>query len=80
MVGLEHMMVHERVPFKRVAEKFHQKGAVHDITVQRPFEPGTENRPGNHADGAPKQEHDHKTTFNFLRRLKENFQRIPNAA
>jgi hypothetical protein len=81
VVGLENVMMHEGMPFKGITEKFHQKGAVHDVPVQRPFEQGTENCSGNNANGTPKKKHGHKKTFNFLfKRLKENFQPAPNAA
>ncbi len=81
MVGLENVVMHEGMPFKGITEKFHQKGAVHDIPVQSPFEQGTENRPGNNSNRAPKQEHGHKKIFNFLfKRLKENFQQTPHGA
>jgi hypothetical protein len=49
--------MHQRVPFKRIPEPF--DGVVHDITVQRPFEEGTEHDSGNNSYGAPKKKHGH---------------------
>jgi hypothetical protein len=58
MVRLENPVMHQRVPFKRIPEP--PDGAVHDITVQRPFEEGAQNDPGNNSNGAPKKKHGHK--------------------
>jgi hypothetical protein len=66
MVSLEKMTMHTRERSKRITETFYLEGPGHDIPVSRPFEDGAEDRPGNNADGTPKQEHHHKTTFNFL--------------
>jgi hypothetical protein len=46
------------VPFKRIPEP--PDGAVHEITVQRPFEEGAEHDSGNNSNGTPKKEHGHK--------------------
>jgi len=66
MVGLENVMVHKRVSFEGIAEKFHQEGTVHQITVQQPLEQGAENGSSHNSNGAPKKEHHHKTNLNFL--------------
>jgi hypothetical protein len=59
VVRLENPVMHQRVPFKRIPEPF--DGVVHDITVQRPFKEGAEQDSGNKSNGAPKNEHGHKS-------------------
>ena len=63
MVGVvvfENMVMHQRVPLKGIAEKLHEKRAVHEIAVQRPFEKGRISNPGNNTDSAPKKKRGHK--------------------